>query len=113
MAYLQLQFDQAWEAVKNGLKLPVAVERLEIPLEAAVLLFEQVRRLLAQVVSGPLEATYCLRHALVIRQDNLETSQGLGEILAKKVETSPVPPLLETPRQESRRLHFNITNLPI
>ena len=77
------------------------------------MLFEQAGMLLSQVVSSPLESACCLRRALVIRQDNLETSQRLGEIFAKKVETGPVPPPREMPRQESWRLRFHITNLPI
>ena len=77
------------------------------------MLFEQVGMQLLQVVSSPLESACCLRRALAIRQDNLETGLGLGKIFAKKVETGPVPPPLEVPRQESWRLCFHVTNLPV
>ena len=77
------------------------------------MLFEQVGMQLLQVVSSPLESACCLSRALAIRLGNLETSQRLGEIFAKKVETGPVPPPLEVPRQESWRLSFHVTNLPV
>ena len=77
------------------------------------MLFEQAGMLLSQVVSSPLESACCLSRALAIRLGNLETSQRLGEIFAKKVETGPVPLPLEVSRHERRGLHFHVTNLPV